>query len=66
MRRLIIMEGDVEQGSTPLKDLFDQVSQGQTKINFAQVKVLLPCCCHPLIRLSAFKPKAYLCSVTLK
>lgn len=43
MRRLIIMEGDVEEGSTPLKDLFDQVSQGQTKVNFAQVKVLLPC-----------------------
>ncbi|KAL3161084.1 hypothetical protein ABBQ38_009466 [Trebouxia sp. C0009 RCD-2024] len=41
MRRLIIMEGDVEEGSTPLKDLFDQVSQGQTKVNFAQVKEAL-------------------------
>lgn len=46
MRRLIIMEGDVEVGSTPLKDLFDQVSQGQTKVNFAQVKVRPPCCLY--------------------
>ena len=44
MRRLIMMEGDVEEGSTPLKDLFDQLSQGQSKVTFAQVKVLYPCC----------------------
>ena len=42
MRRLIMMEGDVEEGSTPLKDLFDQTAQGQTKVTIAQVKVLSP------------------------
>lgn len=40
MRRLIMMEGDVQPGSTPLKDLFDQLSQGQSRVTFAQVKVL--------------------------
>ena len=69
MRRLIIMEGDVEEGSAPLKDLFDQVSQGQTKVNFAQVKVLLPwyfCSISntiPMSLPSADKPKACLHSV---
>ena len=43
-----MMEGDVEEGSTPLKDLFDHLSQGQSKITFAQFKVLYPCCfCLP-------------------
>lgn len=37
-----MMEGDVEEGSTPLKDLFDQTAQGQTKVTIAQVKVLPP------------------------
>ena len=44
MRRLIMMEGDVAEGSTPLKDLFDHLSQGQTRISFAQFKVLYRCC----------------------
>ena len=35
-----MMEGDVQPGSTPLKDLFDQLSQGQSRVTFAQVKVL--------------------------
>ena len=39
-----MMEGDVGEGSTPLKDLFDQLSQGQSKVTFGQVKVLCPCC----------------------
>ena len=39
MRRVIIMEADVGEGSTPLLDTFDQISQGQSKITIAQVKV---------------------------
>ena len=40
MRQLIMMEGDVQPSSTPLKDLFNQLSQGQSRVTFAQVKVL--------------------------
>ena len=40
MRRLIVAEADVQEGSTPLKDLFDQIASGQSKISIAQLKVL--------------------------
>lgn len=39
MRRVMVIEADVQDGSTPLKDLFDQIASGQTKITFAQLKV---------------------------
>ena len=39
MRRVIIIEADVAEGSTPLLDTFNQISQGQSKITIAQVKV---------------------------
>ena len=39
MRRVIIIEADVAEGSTPLLDTFNQISQGQSKITLAQVKV---------------------------
>ena len=39
MRRVIMMEGDVGEDSTPLLDTFQEIAQGQTKITVAQVKV---------------------------
>ncbi len=39
MRRVIMMEADVGEDSTPLLDTFDQIAQGQSKITVAQVKV---------------------------
>lgn len=39
MRRVMVTEADVQEGSTPLRDLFDQIASGQTKITFAQLKV---------------------------
>ena len=42
-----MMEGDTQPGSTPLKDLFDQAAQGQSKLTIAQVKVLPLASCPP-------------------
>ena len=39
MRRVIMMEADVSDGSTPLLDTFDDIAEGQSKITIAQVKV---------------------------
>ena len=39
MRRVIMMEADVSEGSTPLLDTFADIAQGQSKITIAQVKV---------------------------
>ncbi len=39
MRRVIMMEADVGDGSTPLLDTFDDIAEGQSKITIAQVKV---------------------------
>jgi len=39
MRRVIMMEADVTDGSTPLLDTFDDIAEGQSKITIAQVKV---------------------------
>ena len=39
MRRVMVIEADVQEGSTPLRDLFDQIASWQTKITFAQLKV---------------------------
>ena len=51
MRRLIVAEADVQEGSTPLKDLFDQIASGQSKIGIGQLKVkALPSLPAPLFR----------------
>ena len=39
MRRVMMMEGDVGPGSTPLLDTFGQIARGQSRISIAQVKV---------------------------
>ena len=39
MRRVIMMEADVSNGSTPLLDTFDDIAEGQSKVTIAQVKV---------------------------
>lgn len=39
MRRVIMMEADVSDGSTPLLDTFADIAAGQSKITIAQVKV---------------------------
>ncbi|KAL0041640.1 hypothetical protein WJX79_010316 [Trebouxia sp. C0005] len=38
MRRVIMMEADVSDGSTPLLDTFADIAAGQSKITIAQVK----------------------------
>lgn len=37
----MVIEADVQEGSTPLRDLFDQIASGQSKITFAQLKVCI-------------------------
>jgi len=39
MRRVIMMEADVSDGSTPLLDTFADIAEGQNKVTIAQVKV---------------------------
>ena len=39
MRRVIMMEADVSDGSTPLLDTFADIAEGQNKVTVAQVKV---------------------------
>ena len=39
MRRVIMMEADISDDSTPLLDTFDDIAEGQSKITIAQVKV---------------------------
>ena len=39
MRRVIMMEADVSNDSTPLLDTFDDIAEGQSKVTIAQVKV---------------------------
>ncbi|KAL0042382.1 hypothetical protein WJX77_010805 [Trebouxia sp. C0004] len=38
MRRVIMMEADVRDGSTPLLDTFADIAEGQSKVTIAQVK----------------------------